>query len=100
MSCKRHATLCQIVFVFGCGSLFLLLLIGNRRRVRLNACSSNDGLVRCYGLLDVRTQYQPNWMQWSLRLEVNLGNYDERPLDPSTSAIGITVLGFTERIKL
>jgi hypothetical protein len=30
--------------MFGCGSLFLLLLIGNRRRVRLNACSSNDGI--------------------------------------------------------
>ena len=51
----KHATLCQMFFMFGCGSLFLLLLIGNRRRVRLNACSSNDELVRCYGLLDVRT---------------------------------------------
>ena len=54
-SSNKHATLCQMFFMFGCGSLFLLLLIGNRRRVRLNACSSNDGLVRCYGLLDVRT---------------------------------------------
>ena len=42
---NKPATLCQMVFVFGSGSLFLLLLIGNRRRVRLNACSSNDGLV-------------------------------------------------------
>ena len=41
----KPATFCQMVFMFGCGSLFLLLLIGNRRRVRLNACSSNDGLV-------------------------------------------------------
>jgi hypothetical protein len=37
----KPATLCQIVFMFKFGSLFLLLPIGNRRRVRLNACGSN-----------------------------------------------------------
>ena len=41
----QAATLWPMFFMFGCGSLFLLLLIGNRRRVRLNACSSNNGLV-------------------------------------------------------
>ena len=32
--------------MFGCGSLFLLLPIGNRRRVRLNACGSNTTTER------------------------------------------------------
>ena len=49
----RHFVKCFLCLSYS--SLFLLLLIGNRRRVRLNACSSNDELVRCYGLLDVRT---------------------------------------------
>jgi hypothetical protein len=39
-SCKP-ATLCQMFFMFKNGSLFLLLPIGNRRLVRLNACGSN-----------------------------------------------------------
>jgi hypothetical protein len=39
-SCKP-ATLCQMFFMFKDGSLFLLLPIGNRRLVRLNACGSN-----------------------------------------------------------
>jgi hypothetical protein len=55
-SCNmEHATLWTMVFIFGYVNLFLLLPIGNRRRVRLNACGSNS--INGGSLWDPRSRY-------------------------------------------
>ena len=55
-SCNMgHATLWTMVFIFGYVNLFLLLPIGNRRRVRFNACGSNS--INGGSLWDPRSRY-------------------------------------------